>query len=209
MLFSPMSRFLILVPIALTSILTGCQVPPVPVEREGLDRERYTRVNLRPDSTLLRSTNYLSLQGLVPVGSPVKLGFYSKKEIRLTLGELKCTLVPVQGQEFPTAPEAMDAFLDKYFVDTRDAAVKLEVLGPPRFLEGVKRGTPEVGMTKEQVYACLGPPVFVDGDRPVVPLSRAEILASDHWTYARSWLLVVPERVEMYFGLGVLQKQVD
>lgn len=116
-------------------------------------------------------------------------------------------IVPLVGERFPTTERGLDAFLDKYLVDP-GRAVRVEDLGPQEMTEKVLRGHATIGMSKEQVYACLGPPFQVDDGRSAIDLTREEILASDRWIYPEKWILVVPDFIDLYFGDGLLQKQV-
>ena len=101
----------------------------------------------------------------------------------------------------------LEVFLGKYFVDSPQET-GADDFGTPELRENVLGGVYMIGMTKEQVYACLGPPYKIDQDTPAVGLGREEILASDHWVYPESWLLVVPDCADFYFGDGLLQKRV-
>ena len=158
----------------------------------------YARCNLKvSDGNEITWINWQAAPTFVPVGT--KLQVTKKKDTAsLVDPETKATYtldVGAEGDAF------LEKFVTKHPVDVKQFSEEVQA--------NIRQAVAKVGMTKEQVYACLGPPLFIDGERPAVPLSRTEILGSDHWTYARSWMLVVPERVELYFGLGVLQKRVD
>jgi len=200
-----MRRFLVLLPLAFLPL--GCREAPSPIFQENLDRERLTRVNFRPDGETIRSSNVLATLSILPVGTPARVTFYSDKEIRLILGDDQFKIVPLVGERFPTTEGGIDAFLDKYFVDPA-RAVSVDDLGPAEMAEKVLRGQATVGMTKEQVYACLGPPFQVDEGRSAVGLTRGQIIACDHWIYPAKWVLVAPDFIDLYFGDGLLQKQV-
>lgn len=191
----------------LVSTWVGCREPPSAVFHEDLDRERVTRVNFRPDGETLRSSNVLSAGSLIPAGTAARVTLYSEKEIRIVLGKEAFKLVPLMSERFPTTGGAIDTFLDKYFADL-GTAVDPAALGPAEPLEKVLSGHATLGMTKQQVYACLGPPFKIDDGKSALELSREEILASDHWIYPEKWVLVVPDFIDLYFGDGLLQKQV-
>lgn len=188
-------------------LLASCTSPPTQVYRPNLHRDRITRVNLRPEGEILQPTGTISRPNFVPVGTPARILTYSAKEIRLVLSGLEYTLVPMGTAELPTEGPEVDAFLEKYFVDQGEG-LHLDRLGPADLAERVLSGMPECGMTKEQVYACLGPPLQVGDGVRALPLTREAILASDRWIYVEKWIVGVPQTVEFYFGQEILQKRV-
>jgi hypothetical protein len=190
----------------------GCAVSPMPVLHQGLEKERFTRVNFRPQNQTLFSANYLANPSSIPLGTPAKITLYSSREVHLTLNDVEYTLYPSKGsafesQAFPTDDAGIEAFLGKYFVERKED-LKLESLGPPELNEKVLNGLQMIGMTKEQTYACLGPPIQVDNGIPAILLPYDKILASDRWIYPSSWVVLMPSYVDIYFGDGRLQKQV-
>lgn len=190
---------------ALIAVGCGCRAGPVPVYREGLDRPRFTRANLRLWDGTLRPSGLFSSGEMIPAGTPAKIVLYSETEIRLLLGGREIAMTPIGAERFPVDKEPMDRFLDKYFVDTAEEAPSTGI-GPPEFDEAVRAGKPQIGMTKEQVYACLGPPYKIDGENFAVYASRSQILASDRWSYPNRWILVMPDLLELHFGDGRLQR---
>ena len=148
--------------VLLAAVLAGCSTSPTSVLRENLERERFTRVNVRPEGTRIRSSGFLAVPDVIPLGKPARISLYSETEIRLTVAGLDFTMVPLEGQRFPTEAAAMDRLLAQYFVDS-SAEVDADKLGPPELKDKVLAGQRVVGMTKEQVYACLGPPYRIEG----------------------------------------------
>ena len=108
---------------------------------------------------------------------------------------------------FPVDEAGIDSFLKKYFVDKKED-LKLESLGPPELNDKVLNGLQMIGMTKEQTFACLGPPIQIDNNGvATVTLPYERILASDRWIYLQEWIVLMPTSVDLYFGDGRLQKQ--
>ncbi len=190
---------------ALVVLGCSCRVAPAPIYREGLDRLRFTRANLRLWDGTLRPAGLVSSPQVLPAGTPARIVLYSETEIRLLVEGREVPMTPIGAEKFPVDKERMDIFLDKYFVDAPEAA-SVTGLGPPEFDEAVRAGKPEVGMTKEQVYACLGPPYKIDGENFAAYASRSQILASDRWSYPDRWILVMPDLLELHFGDGRLQR---
>jgi hypothetical protein len=191
-------------------LVAGCAVPPPePIEIEGLHRGRFTRVNFRASArNVLSASSFLRLERVIPLHTPATVTFYSIREIRVRLGETDFTLVPhPASQTFPVAPEEIEPFLARYFIDAREQ-LNVDALGPTELKEQVLAGTHRVAMTKEQVYACLGPPARVADDRPAMRLTREEILRHDTWIYPDDVVLTMPTYVQLHFGDGRLQRQV-
>ncbi|MGQ9590790.1 MAG: hypothetical protein ACUVYA_10905 [Planctomycetota bacterium] len=191
--------------VASLAVGSGCRTPPVPVYREGLDRERYLRANLRLWDGALRPASLLSSEETLAAGTPVRIVLYSEREIRILAAGRELSMTPIGAETFPAEAARMDLFLEKYFAESPEGAA-VEGLGPPEYDEAVRAGKPAVGMTKEQVYACLGPPYKIDGENFAAYASRRQILASDRWSYPNRWILVMPDLVELHFGDGRLQR---
>jgi len=191
------------------ALLAGCAGPevPEPVDHPGLERPRATRVNFRPAETWLHSSNFLSEASTLAAGSPATIPFYSSKKIEIEISGKKYILQPYPvGQAFPVDGAGIDLFLRKYFFD-EGRRLDLDALGPPEFSGQVAAGTQAVGMTKEQVYTALGPPVFVGQDVPTVPLSYDDILRYDTWMYAQEIDILEPKLLTLYFSGGKLHKE--
>jgi len=202
-----------LAPLALVTIVTivalvaaGCQSGPTPIHKEGLTRVRFARVSFRPEGKTLYSSNFLGQGTNVPPGGTARVSFYSEELIRVSINDYEYEMKPIVPSKFPTDEPGIDGLLAKYFVDRRED-LNLDALGPAEHRDAMRAGTPRIGMTKEQVYACLGPPLRVGGKDLAVDLSYEKIMASDHWSYPKDWIVVVPTEVEFFFGDGRLQKQ--
>ena len=187
-------------------LIGGCAAPPEVFFLPGIDRERFTRVNFRPDvGNLLRDSNFYVCQNKVRVGSTAKVLLYTRKELRLLLDGVDYRMVPMGELEFPSDPAGIAGLLEKYFVDSPNE-VSFESLGPTEFNEDVVRGVPRVGMTKEQLYVCLGPPLIVGGKHSGLSLTRREILEEDVWIYGHQIVLGYPVQTTYVFGNDRLQK---
>ncbi len=57
----------------------------------------------------------------------------------------------------------------------------------PNVANSVKGGVAAVGMTKEQVLMCLGPPLQVNFGTPATNLPLQTILDANRWTYYTGW----------------------
>lgn len=189
--------------------LSGCiEGPkPVPVYHKDLDQLRFTRVNLRADGAVLHASNYLAHPNVIHIGTPVRVLRYTREELTLEIEGREYSLLPVRSERFPTDPEGVKLVLDKLFVSRKDD-IDLGELGPPELNDKVLAGLQMISMTKEQVYACLGPPLRIDAGVSTLPLSYEEILRSDTWTYPDKDLAgVIPRHAVFYFGNGLLQRQ--
>ncbi len=196
---------------ALLGGLPGCVAPPPPVYKPGLEKERSTRVNFRPEGAVLRGANFLILESTIPAGTPARITSYTATEIKIALNDRSFRMVPGSAARFPTDDAGIDNFLEKYFAD-RAGDMQVEAMGPPELKDKVMQGLYMIGMTKEQVYTCLGPPYKIGtgtpalADTPGLAATREQILASDKWVYPRQLILFVPTFTVLYFGDGKLQK---
>lgn len=205
-----MKRFF--VPILLVGSSLGCAVAPMPVLHSGLEKERFTRINFRPQGQTLFSTNYLSNSSSIQAGAPAKVSFYSSSEVRFSINGVEYTMYPSKDNTFdrpafPTDDAGIETFLKKYLVDKKED-LKLESLGPSELNEKVMNGLQMIGMTKEQTFVCLGPPIQIDNGVPTLGLSYDRILLSDRWIYPNKWVVLTPSYTDIYFGDGRLQKQI-
>jgi len=202
-----MSRkpFLCLSALISGSLLPGCMLPEELVVHPALDATYYTRVNFRPDNgNVLRDCNFYVLPSTVPIGSKTRIKHYSRHEVRLEIEGVGYRMVSSTPKGIPTDPASIEAFLHKYFVRSTEA-LKTDALGPAEHTPGVRAGQPAVGMTKEQVYACLGPPHKIGGGKLGLDLTLDEILASDTWYHGHQ-IVVIPILTTYTFGGGLLQR---
>ena len=194
--------------IILAAVLGGCAYRPPPIYRPGLERERVTRTCLRPDDGRLWSSNLFVLSGNIPPGSPAEIRAYTDSEVLLRVNGTSYVMLPLPREEgiyFPVDDAGMDNFIDKLFAD------RVEDLGldrlDPAVRDAVVSGRPQIGMTKEQVFTCLGPPMEIDGGIVTLPLPLSEILESDLWAYPYQDARLSVSRALMHFEDGKLVKQ--
>ncbi len=198
--------FRMLVPLAVFAAICGCQAPPLPVYHPELKRPLFTRVNLRSeDGVHLRSSNILSQSNTVPLASRAEILQFTDQKVDIMINKVEHTMYPDHGT-FDTSDPGVETFLEKYFVSSQ-AALDLATLGPPELADSVRQGNVLKGMTKEQLYAALGPPQWIDTDRPTTTLSRAAILRSDRWVYTESFFgNLVPKKEAYLFEGNKLQE---
>ena len=192
--------------ILLAAALAGCAFRPPPIYRPGLERQRVTRTCLRPDEGRLWSSNLFILSGNIPPGTPAEVRAYTESEVLLRVGGAPYVMLPLPpGERFPVDDAGLDNFIAKLFADGA------EDLGLDRLDAGTRdaivNGRPTIGMTKEQVFACLGPPMEIDEGIPTLPLPLSEILESDLWTYPYQDVRVDVTRAVMHFEDGKLARQ--
>lgn len=198
-----------LLPALATLLMAAGCAAPVPVAHEGLDEPRYTRVVFKPDGEKLYSSNFLSQEEGYPLGSEVKVTMYSKQRVELTVNGIPHILEPVEGEFSVRDPEIL---LTKYFVKERSVLgleADLTPMGPPAedFAEdsegqpiverenfdleemapakrsSVERGVATLGMTKEQVFMALGPPVYVNFETSTTGMSIEGVFKTNRWVY--------------------------
>ena len=196
----------LLLPLVLVAVVIGCAAPAKPVYHTGLNRQRFTRVNFRPEATMLGSSQLLVLPSTIPAGSRAQLTMYSASEIRLRIQGVQYVMRPVGAPAFPTTDIGISTFLNKYFVNETEQ-LNVAAMGPPELTEMVLRGKHLVRMTKAQVYTALGPPMKVGKGTPSLHLTHEQIIASNQWVYPYQMIGLAPTLVKLTFLDGVLEKQ--
>jgi hypothetical protein len=200
---SEMIRFCALVWVA---IVAGCAAPATPIYQSGLYRERFTRVNFRPEAMELGSSQLLVLPSTIPAGSRSQLTMYSATEVHVKIKGIQYVMRPVGTPSFPVADAGVSAFLNKYFVNEKED-LNLATMGPPELTEMVLHGKHLIRMTKEQVYTAVGPPMRVGNGTPSLDLTYDQILASNQWVYPYQMIGLAPTLVKLTFRDGRLVRQ--
>jgi hypothetical protein len=180
----------------------GCQAQLV-ASYPNLEKDRTTRVNLRPDGLKLTSANYIALPNVIPAGSPARVTKYSNLSVEMLVNGVPYVMYPF-GVNFSNEESRIDAFLKKYFVDTPND-LKLDAIAPGDMKATVLAGQHRSSMTKEQVYTSLGPPAYIDDTIPAVNIDYEKIMSSDNWWYPTIWALF-PWYNKFIFGGGKLQQ---
>jgi hypothetical protein len=179
----------------------ACELPgtsrTIPVHHPQLSRDYRTRVNLRvEDGVYLRSDNRLSARHSIPVGTKARIVRYTAREVDIDMQKVTYTMRP-EGGTFDDSAEGVVSFIDKYFAPAGDSPIDGASDVSPLRIQ-VEAGQVVKGMTKEEVYAAIGPPHGIgESGSPALGLSRRRILDTDRWTYTRDWLDLVP-RSEVY-----------
>ncbi len=193
------------VPMSLLGVVIACGcAQPIPVYYPKLDKQRYARVSFRGDGSKLYSASYLLHPIAVTAGSPVTVTMFSDLQVNMTVHGALYTIHPVEVGRFESGESGIQNFLEKYFVDTKEE-VGLESPENVALMPQLLSGDYSVGMTKEQIYTCLGPPAVIDGTLPAANLSLRQILKSDRWKYAEQLIVLVPTWKEFIFFEGKLQ----
>ena len=192
----------------LAAALVGCTHGPPPIYRPGIERPRVTRTCLRPDDGRLWSSNLFILSGNIPPGSPAEIRVYTDSEVLLRVNGESYVMLPLPREDwvyFPVDDAGIDNFIAKLFADS------VEDLGldklDPAIREAVVSGRPQIGMSKEQVFTCLGPPMEIGDGIVTLPLPLSEILDSDLWTYPYQDARLEVTRAVMHFEDGKLVRQ--
>lgn len=189
--------------LAVSAIAAGC-VHPIAVYYPNLDTQRVTRVCFRGNDTKLYSANYLLHPVVIPAGTPATVTMFSDLRVNMTVHGAVYSIEPVEVGRFETAESNVRNFLEKYFVDTKEQ-VGLDAEENQALKPQILSGDYSIGMTKEQIYICLGPPAVIDGTLPAANLSLRQIMASDRWKYAEQLILMVPTWREFVFYENKLQ----
>jgi hypothetical protein len=191
-------RFLPLVALG----LCACAQPPVPIAFNGQNKPVILRSTLRASGPRLYSSNYLGLPVGVRAGTEAVVTMYSQQRVDMTLNKIAYQMYPI-GVPLSPSPEM---FMKKYFVST-PADLGLAKMDPvPR--QNIEAGVGAIGMTKEQIYAALGPPNWVDfGQRPedeATNLSFEQIMERNRWEYRSSDVMFWPLKVAYVFDQNKL-----
>jgi hypothetical protein len=186
-------------------LAAGC-AGPMQIHKIGIDKERFTRVNLRPEEDSLWSSGFLINESVIPAGAPARVTFYSDEQVRLLIGGNEYIMWPLPpgSGKFPKDGVGIDSFLDKLFVDRKE----ILTAGPQpssAMKDAVANGRWQRQMTKEEVYTCLGPPMEINGGVVTISLPRSAVLQSDFWTYPHQSRVFEVTRTNFLFANGKLQ----
>ncbi len=193
---------------AIVPLCASCYTVPsagVPVWTKDIAQTRYVRVNLRGENVYLKSANDLNEPISVRLGSPASIEHYTARRVDLVVNHLKVSMYPQDGL-FDTSTTGVEQFIEKYL--TADSA-SVRALTPANDAIGMRivAGDVAVGMTKEQIYAALGPPRWLETEIPTVHLPLQRILESDRWVYTRKvFAELIPQQQVFEFNAGKLIK---
>ena len=161
--------------------LASCASPPVSIAFSSQGKTRYLRCNLKAFANVMYVTNYIPPSYPVAgmVGSPTEVNMFSQQLIEVSVNKIPYKMYP-STVPIPATP---DQFLGRYLTDDKEklGLDKMEATKRQNIQAGL---TPSIGMTKEEVYMILGPPLFVDFDYDATALSYEAIMDKNRWVYA-------------------------
>lgn len=160
--------------------LVSCASPPVPIAFADQGKTKVLRCSVRAQENRLYVSSYIAPQFAVtsPVGSPAEVTMFSTQRMDITLNKIPYIMYPMTVPFTPTP----DQFLARYLVADKEklGLDKMEATKRQNILNGVA----QVGMTKDEVYMSLGPPVWVDFDYDATNLTYEAIMDKNRWVYA-------------------------
>jgi len=184
--------FGILCLLVLPALLLGvvsCSTEPIPVHDKGLQANptRYLRYTLRgtPAGYYYKAyrSNYLSDPPIFKPGTKVNIRLYSQDRIDLAVEGDEVRIFH-RDSPFPTTPDQIRQVIEKHFAVTRQE-LNLDAIEPD-IRKQVMEGNVAIGMTKDQVFAAIGYPCFIDNYVPADSLDRLRIRESDTWIFRYS-----------------------
>ena len=142
----------------------------------------YNRVSLRVwKGNEIWFTNLYHIGEFIPAGTECTINKITKGSVRFT----------AQGKEYRIKEwlindnsDIIDSSFEKYFVKEKEQIGFDNV--SQDFLDSIKRGLDQVGMTKEEVLMCLGYPSHLGLKDPTTQYTREYILKHDEWYYLKS-----------------------
>jgi hypothetical protein len=164
---------------------------------KGLEGQTvFNRVSFRADrENRIKNANPFSGGVLIPPGTACAIKAISTKEIKFIAAGERYVLtnwrIGYGGVNTRTS-------FSKFFAQNKDA-VGLDKVNQ-KFAENVLSGGVKLGMSKGEVLLSLGYPAYLGKENPTADDSRAAILASDDWYYAKNQ----GELVALKFEEGVL-----
>jgi len=183
-------------------VLSACAQPPTPIAFEGRDKARVLRCTLRPEGPRLVSSNFLGLTETIRAGSPAKIEMFSTQRVDLNLNNISYQMFPATTPFSPNPQE----FLKKYFVDS---AGELGLNVPPARKANIENGVAEIGMTKQEVYAALGPPLWVDFENDASAMTLEALMEKNRWVYRVSQFGFFPPVTRVFmFDEGKLRQTI-
>ena len=172
-----MSRRVLLSTLLGFALAAGCAAPPSPIAFEDQGKPKILRCTLRPSAQYLKSANDLAYPATVRAGSPAEVRMYSQQRVDLNLNKIDYQMFPASN---PLSANPQD-FMKKFFVNTPEE-LGLDRLAAAR-RSNIQNGMAEIGMTKEEAYATLGPPLTVDFGIDATNLTYETIMDRNRWVY--------------------------
>ena len=161
----------------------------------------FNRVSFRTDGeNRIENANPFSGGVLIPPATACAIKTISPKEIKFIANGQSYILT---GWRIGYGRVNTRMSFYKFFVQNKDA-VGLDKVSP-EFRERVLSGIAAVGMTKGEVLLSLGYPGHLGGEIPTTDDSRAGIVSSDDWYYAKPG----KQKVSLKFKEGILTQIVE
>lgn len=185
--------------------LSACSAPAAPIAFDDQGKPKFVRCTLRPNGQNLYASNYIAaFPATVKAGSPATVTRYTVNGVDLKINQIDYQMQPI------TAPFGTDpaVFMKKFFVNT-EAELGLDSIDPAR-RKNIENGIWQIGMTKEEIYAALGPPNWIDNGIDATNLTLEQIMDRNRWEYRESNIIlpIWPVKRVFLFDGGKLQSTI-
>lgn len=185
--------------------LHACASPPAPIAFDDQGKPKVLRCTLRPNGQHLYSSNYIvAFPATIKAGTAGTVTRYTVQEVDLKLNQIDYQMAPT------TAPFGTDTavFMKKFFVDSA-SELGLDKLEESR-RKNIENGVWQTGMTKQEVYAALGPPNWIDFGIDATNLPIEQIMDHDRWEYREHDIMlpIWPMKIALIFNDGKLQSTI-
>ncbi len=185
--------------------LGACSAPAARIAFEEEGKAKVLKCTLRPNGQNLYSSNYIgAFPATVRAGSPATVTRYTVQGVDLKLNQIDYQMRPITVP-FGTDP---DVFMKKFFVNSEDELGLAKVDANRR--KNIENGVWQLGMTKEEIYATLGPPNWIDLGIDATNLTLEQIMDRDRWEYRESDIMfpIWPIKRVLLFDGGKLQSTI-
>ncbi len=158
--------------------LCACTTPAARIAFDEEKKPKVLRCTLRPNGPHLYSSNYIgAFPASIRAGCSAMVTRYTVRGVDLELNKISYQMLPV-STPFGTDP---GVFMKKFFVESVEELGLGEVGSYRR--RNIENGVWQAGMTKDEVYAALGPPNWIDFGTDATNLSFDQIMDRNRWEY--------------------------
>jgi hypothetical protein len=182
--------------------LCACSSPAAPIAFEDQGKPKVLRCTLRPNGQYLYASNYITaFPATVQAGSPAEVTRYATDQVDLKINKIDYQMRPITVP-FTTDPAI---FMKKFFVSSPEELGLAKVEESRR--KNIENGIWQLGMTKEEVYAALGPPNWIDNGIDATNLPLDQIMDRNRWEYREHDIMlpIWPMKIVLLFADGKLQ----